>query len=158
MGMFDGLARLMGGRPDRGLDLTRLTESWGLGDPSDDAVEAGPMSSHPDDPVAYDRDQWARRLKRVLADLPDSKGEWTALIADGRALGLDPAWIDRHQREEFDLIVRQVVSDGVFTEAEHRKLDLARDLIGLPDAEAEAIVHAIVAEAEAFFGRPIEGS
>lgn len=158
MGMFDALARIMGGRPARDRDLTRLTEAWGVGDLTGDAVDAGPMPAVPDDPVAYDRDQWARRLKRVLAELPASEGEWPALIADGRALGLDPGWTAGLEREEFALMVRQVVSDGVFTDQEHRKLDLARDLIGLPDPEAEAIVQTIVAEAEAFFGKPIEGS
>ena len=54
------------------------------------------------------------------------------------------------------MLIRQAVSDRHVTEEEHRKLDLARDLIGIPEAEAEAILHAIVAEAEAFFGKPVE--
>ena len=54
------------------------------------------------------------------------------------------------------MLIRQAVSDRHVTEEEHRKLDLARDLIGIPEAEAESLLHAIVAEAEAFFGKPVE--
>ena len=61
-------------------------------------------------------------------------------------------------REEFTLLVRRVVADRVVTEAEHRKLDLARDLLEIPDAEAEAILHAVVADAEQFFGGTVEGA
>jgi hypothetical protein len=55
------------------------------------------------------------------------------------------------------MLVRQAVSDRHVTEDEHHKLELARDLIGLPEDKAEAILHAIVAEAEAFFGKPVDG-
>ena len=37
-------------------------------------------------------------------------------------------------------------------------LDLARTLMGIPDKEAEEIFHAIVSEAEAFFGGAVEGA
>ena len=42
------------------------------------------------------------------------------------------------------------------SEEEHHKIDLARKLIGMPEAEAEQILHAIMAEAEAFFGAPVK--
>ncbi len=95
---------------------------------------------------AYDRDQWAKKVKRVLADLPDSKADWDDVAAEARAMDFDPAW------------VRRAVADRVVTDAEHRNLDLARDLLGLPDAQAVAILHDIVAEAESFFGKTVEGA
>ncbi|HEV3162559.1 MAG TPA: hypothetical protein VGZ22_00865 [Isosphaeraceae bacterium] len=106
----------------------------------------------------YDRAQWRKRLSRLLEQLPQSQGEWEPLMAEARALGLDPAWVKASEREAFSLLIRRVVADRVVTGMEHRKLDLARDLIGIPDAEAEAILHAIVAEAEQLFGKPVEGA
>ena len=70
----------------------------------------------------------------------------------------DPAWVAKCQRDEFQLLIRCAVSDRRFTETEHRTLDLARDLIGIPEAEAEAALHAVVAEAESFFGKAVEGA
>ena len=79
-------------------------------------------------------------------------------MAEARALKLDPAWVTKCQVDEFLLLVRRAVADRLFTEPEHRKLDLARDLIGIPEAEAEAVLHSIVAEAESFFGKSVEGT
>ena len=56
------------------------------------------------------------------------------------------------------MLVRRAVADRVVTEAEHRKLDFARDLLGIPDREAESILDTVVAEAETFFGKSIEGT
>ncbi|SIO25420.1 hypothetical protein SAMN05444166_3268 [Singulisphaera sp. GP187] len=103
----------------------------------------------------YDRAQWHKKLKRILDELPGSRLEWDALIYEARALELDPEWVAQAQREEFLLLVRRIVADRVVTESEHRKLDLARELLGVPEAEAEATLHAIVAEAESFFGKPV---
>jgi hypothetical protein len=61
------------------------------------------------------------------------------------------------QREQFALLVRRAGADGRFTEPEHLKLDRARFLIGMPDAEAEPIVRQVVAAAEEFFGQKVEG-
>jgi hypothetical protein len=107
---------------------------------------------------AYDRDQWAKKVKRVLADLPDSKADWDDVAAEARAMDFDPAWVSRCYVDEFTLLVRRAVADRVVTDAEHRNLDLARDLLGLPDAQAVAILHDIVAEAESFFGKTVEGA
>jgi hypothetical protein len=109
-------------------------------------------------PGAYDLLQWQKKLKRILDELPGSQPQWADLMAEERAMGFDPGWVSRCQLEEFQLLVRRAVSDRHFTEADHRKLDLARDLIGIPEADAEAILHAIVAEAEAFFGKPVKES
>ena len=109
------------------------------------------------DATAFDRTQWRKKLKRILEELPASEPEWADLQSEARALGFDPDWVDRCEVEEFILLIRRVVSDRVFTDQEHRKLDLARDLIGIPDAEAEAALNTVVAEAEAFFGKPVEG-
>ena len=56
------------------------------------------------------------------------------------------------------LLIRKIVSDRVVTSDEHRNLDLARSLMGIPDEEAEAMLHAIAREAEAFFGGAVEGA
>jgi len=107
-------------------------------------------------PDVYDRVQWQKKLKRILDELPASKAEWPILMTEARALGFDAPWVHDCQLEEFQMLIRQAVSDRHVTEEEHRKLDLARDLIGIPEVEAESLLHAIVAEAEAFFGKPIE--
>jgi hypothetical protein len=107
-------------------------------------------------PGVYDMSNWQKKLKRILNELPASKAQWPELLAEERALGFDPEWVRKCQVDEFHLLVRRAVSDRHFTEDEHRKLDLARDLIGIPEAEAEAILHAIIAEAEAFFDKPVE--
>ena len=51
-------------------------------------------------------------------------------------------------------IIRRAVADKVISEEDHHKLDLARKLIGM--SEAEDALHAIMAEAEAFFGAPVK--
>jgi len=106
----------------------------------------------------YDKIQWRKRLTRLLEGLPETQGEWPALLSSAEALGLETGWVKASQREEFALLIRRVVADGVVTGMEHRKLDLARDLIGIPDSDAEATLHAVVSEAEELFGRPIEGA
>jgi hypothetical protein len=153
MGFFDALRRVLGGHhsPAHGPTDLGLAKAWGLDEP----VAEEPAS---EEASAYDRAQWLNRLKRILAELPASKREWTDLVADAKALHFDPEWLEECQREEFRLLIRRAVSDRKFTEAEHRRLDLARDLMGIPEAEAEEILHAIVSEAEKFFGRTVEGA
>jgi hypothetical protein len=53
-------------------------------------------------------------------------------------------------------IIRRAVADKVISEEDHHKLDLARKLIGMSEGEAEDALHAIMAEAEAFFGAPVK--
>ena len=97
-------------------------------------------------------------MKLILEKLPESRAQWDDLIHEAGALGLDTAWVERCQREEFALMVRRAVADLGVTLQEHHKLDLARTLIGLSEDEAKAVLHAIAAEAEAFFGKPVEGT
>lgn len=153
MGFFDTLRHVLGGGDSRDAtaESSNLTES----DPGDDAVDSGP--AQPPEPITvYDRAHWHKKLKRVLEELPESRGEWDDLMREARALELGPEWIASCQREEFLLLIRRAVSDRVVTAKEHRKLDLARDLIGISDDEAEAALHAIIAEAESFFGKPVK--
>lgn len=159
MGFFDTLRHVLSGehrRPvDRGQgegpEIGRDPEPGGPG-PTDEADATAPA------PDTYDRLNWQKKLKRILNELPGSQPGWPDLMAEARALGFDPVWVYHGQVEEFRMMVRRAVSDRHFTEEEHRRIDLARDLIGIPEAEAEAILHAIVAEAEAFFGAPVEES
>jgi hypothetical protein len=148
MGFFDTLRRV-------------LTGEHRIPDPKSGAAPAGDPSQSQSEattpgPEIYDRIQWEKKLKRILNELPGSQPEWTGLLTEARALGFEPDWIHDCQVEEFRMLIRQAVADRHVTEEEHRKLDLARDLIGIPEAEADQILHAIMAEAEAFFGGPIE--
>jgi hypothetical protein len=153
MGFFDALRRVLGkhetshhGSPDEG-----LAKAWEL----DETIAPTP---HAEEASAYDKAQWVKRLKRLLEDVPALKGGWADLMADARALHFDAKWIREREYEEFHLMVRRAVSDRKFTEADHRRLDLARDLMAIPESEAESILHTIVAEAESFFGRTVEGA
>ena len=154
MGFFDALRRTLGGDPGVA-QSPRDIEARFLG------VDPDTLPITPETPFAsaeYDRAQWARKLKRVLDDLPESRPQWQDVAAEANAMDFDPAWVAQCGRDEFALMVRRAVADRVVTEAEHYKLDMARDLIGIPDAEAETILHAIVAEAETFFGGTVEGA
>jgi hypothetical protein len=154
MGFFDALRRSLGGEtaPEY---KPREIEARFLGVDPDELPIA---SETPFESGVYDRAQWAKKLKRVLAELPESRAEWDDIAAEARAMDFDPAWVAQCGRDEFALLVRRAVADRVVTEAEHRKIDLARDLIGIPDTEAVAILHAVVVEAESFFGGTIEGA
>ena len=154
MGFFDALRRTLGGGPERPI-TGREVEARFLG------VDPDTLPITPETPFesgAYDRDQWAKKLKRVLADLPASHPEWEDVAAEAKAMDFDPAWVAQCSRDEFALLVRRAVADRVVTEAEHRKLELARDLLAIPDAEAEMILQGIIAEAETFIGGAIEGT
>jgi hypothetical protein len=154
MGFFDALRRTLGG--NSGPKYTpREIEARFLGvDP--DTLPITPET--PFESAAYDRAQWAKKLKRVLTELPASHPEWEGVASEAKAMDFDPEWVAQCGRDEFALLVRKAVADQVVTEAEHRKLDLARDLLAIPDAEAETILQAIVAEAESFFGGTVEGA
>jgi len=163
MPFFDTLRKVL--RGDRGPVLPRdhtpaprgLSAAWGL---DEDGADAGP-TPHEDltaEAGAYDREQWHKKLQRVLERLPASQAEWPDLMTEARALKLGDDWVARLQAEEFRMLIRRAVSDRQFTEEEHRTLDLARDLIGMPEDQAEAALHDVVAEAEAFFGGPVEGA
>ncbi len=153
MGFFDALRRVLGGGPGPRY-TAREIEAIHLGvDPDTLPIaEETPFESG-----EYDRAQWAKKLKRVLGGLPETRAEWDDVAAEARAMGFDPAWLAQCIRDEFTLLVRRMVADRVVTEAEHRKLDLARDLTGISDAEAEAILHEVIADAESFFGGSVEG-
>ena len=147
MGFFDSLRHLL--RQHDASPPADVGLAWGLDEPverEDVNVESG----------LYDRMQWLKKMKRILAGLPASEEEWAELMADSRALKLEPEFITKTQVDEFMLLVRRAVADRHFTEKEHRKLDLARDLIGIPEAEAEAALRSILAEAESFFGKSVE--
>ena len=154
MGFFDALSRVLTG--NKGTQYTARE------------IEAAHLGVHPDDlPIApeepfaageFDRTLWAKKVKSVLERLPDSQAEWPDVLADSRAMDFDPEWVRRCIRDEFTMLVRRAVGDRVVTAAEHRKLDLARDLLGIADGEAEAILHTVVSEAETFFGKSVEGA
>ena len=171
MGFFDAFRRILEASSDERGDRgdPRLAETGGLGAdlvndsahpeyPDGKVVAADPARmAAPPDTSAYDRDQWRKKLTRILARLPASQAEWAGLMTDAGALNLDTAWVEHRQREEFTMMVRRAVSDRTLTLQESAALEQARILIGLPDEEAEAILRRVVAEAEAFFDQPVEG-
>ena len=147
MGFFDSLRHLLG-RDDASASA-EASLAWGL----DEQVEKDVVNV---EAGLYDRTQWVKKMKRILAGLPASEGQWAELMSDALALQLEPEFITKTQVDEFMLLVRRAVADRHFTETEHRKLDLARDLIGIPEEEAEAALRSVLAEAESFFGKAVE--
>ena len=105
----------------------------------------------------FDREQWLRKLKRLLANLPGTDAEWVDLHQEAGSLGFAAEWVKLTLMQEFSLLVRKIVADKEVTQKEHQQLDQARKLLGIPDEQAVAIFHTIVAEAEAFFGTHVEG-
>jgi hypothetical protein len=165
MGFLDALNGAVG-RSRRGgaSEQVRLAESWGLGETSHSefpgpAPAAEPVEmTAPPETLDYDRAQWRKKVKRILEKLPASQAEWEPMLTEARALGFDEAWVLQTELEEFRLMVRRAVADCNVTADEHRRLDLARSLIGLSEEDAEELLHAVVAEAEAFFGHSVEGA
>ena len=112
-------------------------------------------AASPPNASQYDQAQWRKKLALILETLPESQSRWDELMAEARAMSFDSDWILRVQIEEFFLLIRRAVSDRRFTEDEHEKLELARRLIGMTEAEAEGALQTVVAEAEQFFGKPV---
>jgi len=165
MGFFNALKRLL---PHASHAVAseesrqRIRAAWGLDDDETDTAGRGDQHALPSTTTTgsnasvFDRALWQKRLRRVFDGLPGSQPQWHDLMTDAHALQLEPDWIADRQREEFAFIIRRAVADKVFSEEDHHKLDLARKLIGMSEAEAEAALHAIMAEAEAFFGAPVK--
>ena len=160
MGFLDALRGWSGGRTGEFKAVERLVDADtsppefpGRAPAADPEAMALPPATSP-----YDREQWRRKLKRILAKLPQSESDWEDLRQEAGALDLGEDFIQATYREEFGLMMRKIVSDRVVTSDEHHNLDTARSLMGIPDAEAEAMLHAIVAEPESFFGKKIEGA
>ena len=155
MGFFDSLRRALGGNAHKKAD-PKISRAWGLEETELEPTTTGePESFHAGE---YDRKNWRKKLKRILDDLPESKSQWPDHIADAHSMGVPADLLKTWFREEFAMLVRRMVADRKVTEAEHRTLDLARTLLEIPDAEAESILHAVVGEAEIFFGGTIEGA
>ncbi|MDR3621498.1 MAG: hypothetical protein P4L85_19260 [Paludisphaera borealis] len=158
MGFFDVLKGFLSSVAHPGASdhaRARLRDAWGLDDESPAAARATSSiapSADADLPSLYDVEQWRKKLRRIFEDLPASKSEWPAMMTEARAYNLDDAWIAERLAEEFTLLIRGVVADRVLSEADHERVETARKLIGITESQAEATVHAIVAEAEAFFG------
>jgi hypothetical protein len=156
MSFFETLGRALGrtSRAQQG-DRSRLAEAWGIVDSAPAELTAASVPAEPQD---YDHAQWRKKLKRILDKLPASTPEWETMMTEARAMSFGEDWVVRMQVEEFALLMRRAVADGVVTEEEHRKIDLARTLMGISEADAEALLHTIVTEAETFFGHSIEGA
>lgn len=160
MGFLDALRSWSGANPSDKLDaMTAMTDGTshpefpGRVPAADPEAMAGPPATSP-----YDREQWRKKLNRIVEHLPRSRDEWDDLQQEAGALDFGTDWVAATYREGFTMMVRKVVADRVVTPEEHRNLDLARTLMGIADAEAEGILHAVVAEAEAFFGKHVEGA
>lgn len=168
MGFFAALSRILGDdrpTPARATDdRDRLLQEWGLSDtahpefPSGKVPAADPAEmAAPPEPSGFDRGLWFKKLKHLLEKLPDSESQWDDFLADAGALGIPEEESRRAMREEFVLLIRRAVADSVLEPQERRKIELARSLIGLSDAEALSLLNEVATEAESFFGRKIEG-
>jgi hypothetical protein len=156
MGFFDSLRRTLGPEASAPAPVNpRLAGAWNIDDEGNPIEAAEPEPFHGG---AYDKKNWLKKLKMLLEELPESQSRFPEHIAEAHSLGFDTEQMHTWSRDEFAMLVRRVVADRVVTEAEHRNLDLARQLLAIPDAEAEAILHSVVAEAEKFFGGPVEGA
>jgi hypothetical protein len=165
MAFFDSLRRVLGTQPlTSGGDPVRMAEGWGYSDSAHPEfprrVPAADPTEMAEPPHAsdYDVEQWRKKVKRILEKLPASQPEWDPMLAEGRALGLDDQFMLKSQIDEFMLLVRRAVADRHITEQEHRNLDMARTLIGMTEEDAESLLHAIAAEAQEFFGKPVDGA
>lgn len=157
MGFFDSLRRTLGVAPTEGIGPInpRLAGAANVPDEGDPRDAAEPESFRG---IEYDRKNWLNKFKALLDGLPGSIDLWREHMADALSLGIEPATVRAWGLTEFTLLVRRAVADRVVTESEHRKLDLARDLLEIPDADAEAILQSVVAEAEGFFGKSVQGA
>jgi hypothetical protein len=161
MGFFDALRRVLHHDTHAQVDhdtKKRIRDVWGLDDeePESRGERQAAEETAAGTASTYDRSQWDKKLRKILGDLPGSQPSWHDLMTEAHALAFEPAWIADRQREAFALLIRKAVSDRVVSEDDHHKLDLARKLIGIPEAEAERVLHDIMAEAEAFFGTPVK--
>jgi hypothetical protein len=167
MGFFTALGRILRATDDEmGAEhRSRLYEAWGLSDTSHPEFADGraPVAdpaemAAPPQTTDYDRTQWERKLRTILDGLPESQEQWDRLLSEASALGFEDDWVRSRQREEFGMLIRRVVADSRMTPQEQRNIELARSLIGLSEADAEQVLGEVIAEAEAVFGRRIEGA
>ncbi|CAN5890991.1 hypothetical protein BH23PLA1_BH23PLA1_34170 [soil metagenome] len=150
MGLFDSLRKL----PDADQDTrSKLLKAWGLEEES--PLKHSPLAGNRN-VSAYDLAQWHKKLTRILAGLPDTEHEWPIMMSEAKALGFDKVWVMQVQVAEFQMLVRRAVADRILNEKERLKLDRARFLIGLTEAEAKEIYDTIIAEAESFFGGDVK--
>jgi hypothetical protein len=167
MGFLDALQRALGGennatRADR-RDRLGTADAFGAGGAADDGAADGTPDpariAAPPETTDYDRTIWLKKLQHILTERPTLPAtEYADFLADAQALGFDREWVEQSQRSAFEMLVRKIVSDGVVTMEEHTRLDQARRLIGLTDPEAVSILEKVVAEAQEFFGKEIEGA
>ncbi len=164
MGFLDVLRGWSGLAGDRDVDPRQFVVSPAEGGgtshpefPGDVPIADPEEMAAPPDSSSFDREQWRKKLARILDHLPRAEPEWADLAQEGSALGFEVSWLEREYRRAFTMMVRRAVADRKVTPDEHRRLDLARSLMGIPDAEAESIFHATLSEAESFFGGSISG-
>src|SRR4051812_13604099 len=109
MGFLDALRGWSGGRTgefkavERALDESTSHPEFPRRVPAaDPEAMALPPATTP-----YDREQWRRKLKRILASLPQSENEWADLRQEGGALDLGEDYLQKTYREEFTLMIRK---------------------------------------------------
>jgi hypothetical protein len=158
MGFFDALKRVLTHQTDPHEDeekRKKIRDAWGLEEEQVATEPAGAAPAIASAASAYDRDQWQKKLRKILDELPASQRQFQDLMTEAHALNLEPGWIAERQHEEFAFLIRRAVADRVVSEPEHQRIDLARKLIGLSEPDAEEMLKSITAEAEAFFGKPV---
>jgi hypothetical protein len=162
MGFLNALKRILGNLDTHPQNISaddraKLASAWGLAE-SDLNAEESTSASETRPATDYDVELWHRKLKSLLDKLPESREQFADFMADAQALNFDTRWVDETIREEFTLLIRRCLSDHVLTPGEHQKIDLARELMGIPETEAIQILDKTVADAEAFFGKSTQRS
>src|SRR5262245_28957625 len=108
MGFFDTLRRALSGEHNPHPPAMPPQQPRPSAEPTGGRLSSDANTPGPD---VYDRIQWQKKLKRTLDELPGSKADWPHLMTEARALGFDAAWIRGCQIEEFQMLIRQAVSD-----------------------------------------------
>ncbi len=155
MGFFNALKRFLthDSHAERDEEARKkIRDAWGL---ADEAAEPGRLANSAGE-TAYDRTQWQKKLRNLLDELPASRGHWQDLLSDAHALEFEDSWIAERQDEEFRFLIRRAVADRVISEAEHERIEAARRLLRISEEDAVKVLQEIVAEAEAFFGKPVK--
>jgi hypothetical protein len=155
MSFLERLFKMMGDRVDESA-TARPTEAPPFGGTLSPPEGTAALNLSPEGQASeYDRALWRKKLKSLLDRIPDSESEWTGFVAETSALGLDPTWVRDCMIAEFEIMIRKIVGDRIVSSAEYHKLDRARALVAISDQDAEAMLERVVADAEAFFGKPV---
>ena len=65
--------------------------------------------------------QWAKRLRRILDELPGSQPQWHEVMTEEPRHSISSRMDGPATREEFEFLVRRAVADRLVSEEEHQR-------------------------------------